>query len=116
MSTHDNPSNVGLESLNLYLGFRKRHWFIQDTGSYFLLIDMESVHGQVRGEEEMTKKDVHELIHSQVRKIKQEYKKIKGQLEQPQVFEIRPVFRKDESRQRSPSPLGQIGREISVGI
>nr|DAD35763.1 TPA_asm: hypothetical protein HUJ06_006403 [Nelumbo nucifera] len=51
-------------------------------------------------------------VHSQVRKIKQEYQNIKDPY--PQQLEIRPVLR-EITRHLSPSPLGRVGRAISVG-
>ncbi|XP_010271342.1 PREDICTED: uncharacterized protein LOC104607400 [Nelumbo nucifera] len=51
-------------------------------------------------------------VHSQVRKIKQEYENIKDPY--PQKLEIRPVLR-EITRQLSRSPLGRVGRAISVG-
>lgn len=57
------------------------------------------------------------VVHSRVRKIKQEDEKIKDQLQLPPAFETRrrPVFRDLARQQLSQSPLGRVGRAISVG-
>ncbi|OAY79287.1 hypothetical protein ACMD2_00018 [Ananas comosus] len=74
---------------------------------------MENMEENTGGGEEEVRKGGCAPVHSQVKKIKQEDEKIKSQTQQPQVFEARPVFR-ELTRQLSRSPLGRVGRAISV--